>query len=139
MFSTIRLTSLVFLNNSRSRTRVSAVTLKAPLLSSSSQRLKSYVSKITPDPYFYFGSIPNFFKSLSTDSFLSIRDADSARKSRTPLLSLNSPYYPLGFREVEELKHLSSIYLTSTLDSLLAKERVRFSISSFWRVTYFSI
>ena len=110
-----------------------------PLLSSSPQRPKSSTTALSPDPSFSLSSIPNFLRSVAMESFLRSRAADSARKSRTPLLSARSPKSPLGFLEVEELKHLSSISLTSTLDSLLAKERVLFSISSFWRPTSRSI
>ena len=62
------------------------------------------------------------------ESFFMSREAASARKSSTPLLSLISPYSPFGFFEVEELKHFNSISLTYTLDSLLANDLVLFSI-----------
>jgi hypothetical protein len=84
-----------------------------------------------PEGSFYLISIPNFFRSLEMVSFFNSKEADSARKSNTPLFSLKSPNSPLAFLEVEELKHLSSISLTSTLESVLTKDLVRFSISCF--------
>ena len=57
-----------------------------------------------------------FLRSVAIDSFFKRRAADSLKNYKTPLLSPRSPNYPLTFLEVEELKHLSSIYLTSTLD-----------------------
>ena len=102
------------------------MTLRFPLRSSSPQRPNSSATRFTPAPSFSFTSMPNFFRSLAMLSFLTSRAADSPRKSRTPLFSLKSPSSPLGFLEVEELKHLSSISLTSTLDSLLTKDLVLF-------------
>lgn len=43
--------------------------------------------------------------------FLNIREQLYAKNSSTPLFYISSPYLPFCF-EVEELKHLSLIYLT---------------------------
>jgi hypothetical protein len=72
--------------------------------------------RFTPEGSFSFIYIPNFFKSFEIESFFRSKEADSAKKSKTPLFSLNYPSSPFAFFEVEELKHFSSISLTSTFD-----------------------
>lgn len=59
-------------------------------------------------------------------SFFSKSDADSAKKSRTPLFSLSYPSYPFAFLDVEELKHFNYIYRTYTFDYVLIKDFVLF-------------
>jgi hypothetical protein len=63
------------------------------------------------DAYLSFDYSPSFLRSATMLYFLNIREQLYAKNSSTPLFYISSPYLPFCF-EVEELKHLSLIYLT---------------------------
>ena len=138
MLSMIRFISLVFLNCSTILERVSPDNFLFPFVSTSSHRLNISWIIFRLEGSFSLISSPSFFRSFAIFSFLNNREQLSAKNYNTPLFSIKSPS-ALFFFEVEELKHLSWIYLTSIFESLYAIDLVFFSIYYFCLSTYFWI
>ena len=135
MFSIIKLSSEVFLNCSRIRFSVSGDSFVLPFGSSSSLLLNNSSMIVKFDISFYLIYIPNFFKSLAIVYLLNNNEQLSVKNSITPLLSIKSPYSPLFFLLVDELKHLSYISFTSIFWSVFCSLWVFFYNSDLWRST----
>lgn len=121
------------------RLRVYAESFEFPLLSSSSHRVKISWIMLKLDISFYLTSIPIFLRSLAIFYLLNNSEQLSVKNYITPLLSKKSPYYPLFFLLVDELKHLSYIYLTYIFWSLFRRFFVFFYNYVRWRYTYLCI
>ncbi len=120
IFYMIKFSSEVFLNCSNNRLSVSGDNFVLPLLSSSSLLCSSSSMMFKLDISFSRNSIPILFKSRATFSRLNNSEQLSVKNSITPFVSIKSPYSPLFFLLVDELKHFNSISLTSIFCSLLA-------------------